>query len=143
MHTDAITLHSDDELATRREGAAGQPVIIARNGVRYRTEREDPFAFSDPEKMRAAIRAGAGAFKGIDGDQFRAEISEARGHGPEADAEHRALFRRIVREAKPAKQPTEYGPESRYGRDSHRNGRYNDAPDAYEDALLTRIGAET
>lgn len=139
MHTDAITIHPDDELAKRLEEAAGQPVLIAHNGVRYRIEPEDPFAFYDPETMQAAIRAGASALKGIDVKQFLADIREARGHGPETDAEHRALFRRIVEEAKPVKQPTEYGPESRYGRDSYSNGRYNDALDEYEAALLRRV----
>lgn len=65
--------------------------------------------------------------------------SVRRGRGPETDVEHRAVFRRIVREAKPAKQPTEYGPASHYGRNSHSNGRYNDALDEYENALLKRI----
>ena len=87
MPTDAIALHPDDELAKRLEAAAGQPVVIAHNGVRYRIEPEDPFAFYDPEKMHAAIEASAGAFKGIDVTQFLAEIREARGHGPETDEE--------------------------------------------------------
>jgi len=117
METDAILLNLDDELAKRLGEAAGQPVVIAHNGVRYRIEPGDPFAFSDPEKMRAAIHAGAGAFKGIDVDQFLVDI----------------------REAKPAKQPTEYGPASHYGRNSHSNGRYNDALDEYENVLLKRI----
>lgn len=143
MPTDAIKLNPTDELGRRLERAAGQPVIIEHNGVRYRIEPEDPFAFYDPEKMLAAIDAGAGAFKGMDVEQFLAEIREARGHGPETDEEHRALFRRIVREAKPAPKPTEYGPESRYGRDSHSNGRYNEALDEYEAAMLTRLEQET
>ncbi|MDQ2787523.1 MAG: hypothetical protein M3Y58_21250 [Chloroflexota bacterium] len=142
MHTDAITLHTDDGLAKRLEEAAGQPVVIEHNGVRYRIEPEDPFAFYDPEKMRAAIHAGAGAFKGIDREQFLADIREARGHGPETDEEHRAYFRQIVREVKPGHLPTEYGPESRYGRDSHSNGRYNEALDEYEAALLKRIDTD-
>lgn len=142
METPTITLNPDDDLARHLDEAAGQPGIIAHNGIRYRIEPEDPFAFYDPEKVLAAIDAGAGAFTGMDVEQFLAEIREARGHGPETDAEHRALFRRIVREAKPATKPTEYGPESRHGRDSHSNGRYNDALDEYEDALLKRIDAD-
>lgn len=47
MHTDTITLHPDDELAKRLKEAAGQPVVIEHNGVRYRIEPEDPFAFYD------------------------------------------------------------------------------------------------
>lgn len=134
---------TDEALANLLEQAAGQPVIVEANGVRYRIEPEDPFAFYDPEKMRAAIHAGAGALKGLDVEQFRKDIREARGHGPETDEEHRAAFQRIVREAKPAPKPIEYGPESRYGRDSHSNGRYNEALDEYEAALLTRIDADT
>lgn len=34
MHTDATTLHPDDELGKRLEEAAGQPVVIAHHGVR-------------------------------------------------------------------------------------------------------------
>ncbi|GEM_PF-2336899 len=143
MAKELYTVNPDDDLARRLAEAAGQPVIIEANGVRYRIEPEDPFAFYDPEKMRAAIDAGAGAFTGMDVEQFLAEIREARGHGPETDAEHRALFRRIVQEAKPTPKPTEYGPASRYGRDSHSNGRYNEALDEYEAALLTRIDADT
>lgn len=143
MDTDAIRLNPADGLARRLEEAAGQPVIIEHNGVRYRIEPEDPFAFYDPEKMREAIHAAAGTMKGVNRDELLADLRAERGHGPETDAEHREVFRRIVRDAKPAKQPIEYGPESRYGRDSYSNGRYNDALDEYEDALLKRIDAET
>lgn len=139
MHTDTITLNADDELARSLAAAAGKPVIVACNGVRYRIEPEDPFAFYDPEKVRAALHKSAGALKGVDVEQLRADLREARGHGPETDAEHRAVFRRIVREAKPAKLPIEYGKETRYGRDSYSNGRYNDALDEYEAALLKRL----
>ncbi len=52
------------------------------------------------------------------------------------------MFRRIVREAKPPMQPTEYGPESRYGRDSDSNGRYDDALDEYEAVLLRQIDTD-
>ena len=142
MQIQPITLNPEDELAQRLDEAAGQPVVIAHKGIRYRIEPEGPFAFYDPEKAKAAIHAGAGAFKGVDAEQLLADIREARGHGPETDAEHRELFRRIVREAKPPTQPTEYGPESRYGRDSDSNGRYNDALDEYEAALLRQIDTD-
>jgi hypothetical protein len=140
MKKQPITLNPEDELARRLAEVAGQPVVIAHNGVRYRIEPEDPFAFYDPEKMRAAIRASAGAWRGVvDAERLKADIRAARGHGPETDEEHRALFRQIVREAKPGQIPTEYGEETRYGRDSYSNGRYNDALDEYETALLKRI----
>ncbi len=139
MQRQPIKLNPNDKLAQRLDEVAGQPVVIANKGIRYRIEPEDPFAFSDPEKAKAAIRAGAGAFKGSDVEQFLADIREARGHGPETDEEHRALFRRIVRDVKPEKQPIEYGAETRYGRDSHSNGRYNDALDEFEAALLSRL----
>ncbi len=61
MNTLAITLTPDDELARRLDTTAGQPVIIAHNGVRDRIERKTPSCFSYPEKMRAAIRASVGA----------------------------------------------------------------------------------
>ncbi|MHB8648197.1 MAG: hypothetical protein ACYDAR_20650 [Thermomicrobiales bacterium] len=143
MTTAPITLNPDDDLARRLADATGKPVIIEANGIRYRIEPEDPFAFYDPEKMKTAIHASAGACTGIDVAQFLAEIREARGHGPETDTEHRAVFRRIVREAKPAEKPIEYGPETRYGRESYRNGGYNAALDEYEAALLKHIDADT
>lgn len=129
----------DEELGPLLERMAGKPVIIEYNGIRYRVEPEDPFAFYDPEKALAAIDAGAGAFKGMDVEQFLAEIREARGHGPETDEEHRALFRRIVREAKPKAKSLEWGPETRYGREDDFNNGYNEALDEYEAALLARI----
>lgn len=142
MPEDAITITQDD-LASRLDEAAGQPVVIEHNGVRYRIEPEDPTEFYDREKAREAIRATAGAWREIvDGEALKAYLREARGHGPKTDEEHRAYFRGIVKEAKPAHLPTEYGEETRYGRDSYSNGRYNDALDEYEAALLARIGAE-
>ncbi len=87
MDTDAITLHLDDELAKRLKVAAGQPVVIKHNGVRYRIEPEDPFAFYDPKKMRAALRASAGAWRGVvDAEVLKADIRAARGHGSETVA---------------------------------------------------------
>ena len=81
-------------------------------------------------KLEALARA-----RGKSSDEMiRLLISDAVG-----EEQRHEGFRRIVREAKPAEKPTEYGPESRYGRDSHSNGRYNEALDEYEDALLQRL----
>jgi hypothetical protein len=79
MATDALTLNPDDELARRLDDAAGQPLIIEHNGVRYRIEPEDPFAFYDPQKMREAIHAAAGTMKGVNREELLADLRAERG----------------------------------------------------------------
>ncbi len=74
MQTQPITLNLNDKLAQRLDEAAGQPTIVEHNGVRYRSEPDDPFSFFDLEKVKEAIRAGAGALEGIDIEQFLADI---------------------------------------------------------------------
>lgn len=134
MKPERISLAPDTELAHALADAAGEPVIVEANGVRYQMTPEDPFAFYDPAKVRAAVHTSAGILKraGVNGEQLLRDID--RGRGLRYDD-----VREMVREAKPATQPTEYGEETRYGRDSHNNARYNATLDEYEQVLLERL----
>ncbi|MGI8858055.1 MAG: hypothetical protein ACR2JW_20140 [Thermomicrobiales bacterium] len=81
-----LHVHPDSDLARRLREAGPQPVILETEGVRYRVVREtlpvnltdEPWANYDPEKVRAALDASAGAFKGIDTEALKKEIWAAR-----------------------------------------------------------------
>lgn len=77
------------------------------------------------------MHASAGILKraGVNGEQLLREIDRDRGLRYDD-------VRDMVREAKPAPQPTEYNELTRYGRESHGNTRYNAALDDYERALV-------
>ena len=128
------TIPADSPLAHMLAEARGKPVVAVANGVRYTLVPEDPFAFYDPQRVRAAVEQSAGAFKraGVDGEQLLRDLDRDRG------LRYRDV-REMIREAKPTPLPTEYGAETRYGRESHANSRYNDALDDYERALLDRL----
>lgn len=75
-----------DTLLTAAE-ADGAQLVLVREGVRYRLEREeaeedtkpDIFANYDPERVRQALRETAGAWKGIDAEALKADIKAQRG----------------------------------------------------------------
>jgi hypothetical protein len=58
------------------------PVVLERNGKRYRLARqdmkEDFWAGYDPEKARAALESTVGSWSDIDADKLIAELYEAR-----------------------------------------------------------------
>ena len=128
------TVAADSPLAHTLAEARGRPVIAVANGVRYTLVPEDPAAFYDLGRMRAAIERSAGAFTraGVDGEQLLRDLDRDRGLRYDD-------VREMIREAKPTPLPTEYGEETRYGRESHRNSRSNDACDEYERALFDRL----
>ena len=128
------TIPTDTPLARTLAEARGKPVIAVANGVRYTLVPEDPFAFYDPERVRAAVERSAGILKraGVDGERLLREIDRDRG------LRYRDV-REMIREAKPTARPLDYGPETRYGREGHGNARYNAALDDYERELLARL----
>ena len=65
------------------EEASGKPLVLVRNGVRYRLDRDekDPWADYDPEKVRAGMRAAAGRWIGMDAEAFTEYLYRAREEG--------------------------------------------------------------
>lgn len=60
--------------------ADDQPFIAEAHGHRFRVVREpvDPFANYDPERVKAALSASAGAFAGVDTEALKRELLEQR-----------------------------------------------------------------
>lgn len=71
------------ELDRLLEEANGEPLILLRDGVRYRIERQDAkpdiWANYDPERARRVLRETAGAWKDIDTESLKADIKAQRG----------------------------------------------------------------
>jgi hypothetical protein len=74
-------LRPSSEIDTLLDQADEAPVLIERNGVRYRVTREidDPFAYYDPECAREALRKSAGALAGVDVEALKKDLREQRG----------------------------------------------------------------
>lgn len=88
-----IEVEPGSELDRLLEEANGKPLVLVRDGVRFRIEREDAkediWANYDPERVRQALRASAGALAHIDVDELRADIRSQRGqdsHGRPGDS---------------------------------------------------------
>lgn len=78
-----ITIDPESEIGRALEQTRGRRLIVCLevNGVRYRVGLDmehNPFAHSDPEQMRAALRASAGALKGVDVEALKRELREQR-----------------------------------------------------------------
>ncbi|MGH2531447.1 MAG: hypothetical protein ACRDJW_03980 [Thermomicrobiales bacterium] len=62
-----------------------KPVVLERNGTRYRRARqdmkEDIWEGYDPEEVRAALQATVGSWSDLDTDRLIEEIYEARERG--------------------------------------------------------------
>ena len=68
------------------EEAANQPLLLEKDGVVYRLEREvkpreDIWSRYDPEAALEGIEAAAGSWKDIDPEEFKAFIYRAREEG--------------------------------------------------------------
>jgi hypothetical protein len=79
--TKTIVVEPDSEIGRLLKQADEQPLLVQKNGVRYRVSREvdDPFANYDPERALEALRKSAGALKGVDIEKLKAELREQRG----------------------------------------------------------------
>jgi len=85
-----IEVAPGSELARLLEEADGVPLVLVKDGVRYRLDREepattsarrDPGAAYDPERLMAGIRAAAGSFSEEEAERRIAEIYRWRAEG--------------------------------------------------------------
>ncbi len=90
MIADAKTIEvkPGGELDRLLEEAAGKPLILVKDGARYRLQPEseptlsdegDIWANYDPERMRQVLAETAGAWKDIDTEALKADIKAQRG----------------------------------------------------------------
>lgn len=73
------TVDAGSALALTLDAAKGKPLVLVKDGMRFRVAPEDLWAYYDPERVREALRASAGALAGIDVEAFKAEMRELRG----------------------------------------------------------------
>ena len=75
-----IEVEPERELARLVARADVLPVVLEKEGVRYRLTREepDPFADYDPVQVQASFRSLVGIFDGVDTEALKAELREQR-----------------------------------------------------------------
>ena len=77
-----IDVDPDSELSHLLDEASKAPLILARNGMRYRLSVEDdPWANYDSEAVRKAVRAIAGRWNAADAERMKEAIYRAREAG--------------------------------------------------------------
>ncbi len=78
-----ITIDPDSELGRALDNADGPPVILERNGARFRVTRDpdDLWVDYDPEALRAALRAVAGTLTPDEGERLKELIYRGREEG--------------------------------------------------------------
>ncbi len=85
MHAEPkrITVKPDSELARLLDEAANTPLLLEKDGVQYRLDREENHirADYDPEVAREGIRTAAGSWKDIDTEALKAHLYRAREEG--------------------------------------------------------------
>lgn len=85
--TKAIRVEPGGEVDRLLDEAAEGPIVLERDGVRYRLDRlegendEHVWGAYDPEKARAGMRAAAGSWSDIDAEAFKEYIYRARKEG--------------------------------------------------------------
>ena len=78
-----ITIDPDSELGRALDEANGNPIVLVRDGVRFRVTRDsdDPWASYDPEKLRAGLKKVAGLLTPEEGDRIIETIYRGREEG--------------------------------------------------------------
>lgn len=71
------------ELARLLDEAADGPLVLERDGVRYRLDRENDSLLrnDDPAKTLAGIEAAGGSWRDLDAEKLKADIYRAREEG--------------------------------------------------------------
>lgn len=78
-----ITIDPDSELGRALEASEESPIILVRNGARFRVTRDpdDPWARYDPDKVREGLRRFAGMLTAEDAERIKAMIYRGREEG--------------------------------------------------------------
>lgn len=78
-----ITIDPDSELGRALDDSADEPVILIRDGTRFRVTREsdDPWANYDPESVREGLREIAGILSPEEGERMKELIYRGREEG--------------------------------------------------------------
>ena len=78
-----ITIDPDSELGRALDQTAGEPIVLLRNGTRFRVIRDpdDPWAHYDPAKLRAGLKNVAGLLSPEEGDRIIETIYRGREEG--------------------------------------------------------------
>jgi len=94
-----IPVTDETDLSRLLDEAAAGPIILDRDGVRFRLSREDaaddPWTDYDPERVRAAVRELAGIITREEGERMKEPIYRSRqggvSYGPDSEAVREAL----------------------------------------------------
>jgi hypothetical protein len=78
-----IVIDPDSELGRALDETDGEPVVLLRNGTRFRVTRDpdDPWANYDPEKVRDGLRKFAGMLTPAEGERIKELIYRGREEG--------------------------------------------------------------
>ena len=68
-----ITIDPDSELGRALDQTAGEPIVLLRNGMRFRVTRDpdDPWANYDPEKVLEGLHEIAGTLSPAEGERMK------------------------------------------------------------------------
>ena len=90
--TRTVAVVPGSELDRALAEAGGNPLVLVRDGQRYRLQRErigsdsaDILAGFDPERVRTALAETAGGWQDADTEALKADIRAARGHDRDDD----------------------------------------------------------
>jgi hypothetical protein len=85
MASEPKTIHVNNwgELAWLIEAANKAPLILEKDGIRYRLSREEdgPWVNYDPEAVLTALRAAGGTLSPDEGEELKAFVYRAREEG--------------------------------------------------------------
>jgi len=78
-----IVIDPDSELGRVLAETDGEPVVLLRNGARFRVtpDPDDPWANYDPEKVRDGLRKFAGMLTREEGERIKELIYRGREEG--------------------------------------------------------------
>jgi hypothetical protein len=78
-----ITIDPDSELGRALDQTAGEPIVLLRNGTRFRVtlDADDPWANYDPESVLEGLHEIAGTLSPEEGERMKELIYRGREEG--------------------------------------------------------------